>query len=133
MNNRIIEFNCEQASLELEETLMNGNYRMITLNGKEIKERSSFFSIMEKELDFPEPCNNLFARFDDWITDLSWLPNDIGICIVIENSNDFLSSDLEFKDNLFEDFEEDILPYWEFEVSSVMKDGVPRNFYVVLK
>ena len=133
MNNRIIDMKRERIVGEIDKLLHRGNYKVITLNGKGTSDRVSFFSIIEKELEFPESCNNLFARFDDWITDLSWISSDVGICIVIEQSDNFLSSDPNFKENLFEDFEVNILPYWENEVCNVMKDGVPRSFLVVLK
>ncbi len=133
MNNRIINLKKEQTEFGIDKLLHQGDFKVITLNGNEITDKSSFFSVIEKELEFPESCNNLFARFDDWITDLSWIESNIGICIIVEQSEEFLSSDPDFKENLIEDFEEDILPYWENEVCNVMKDGIPRRFFIVLK
>ena len=54
-----------------------------------------------------------------------------GICIAINSFSEFLADDKETKAMIMEDFEEDILPFWETEVASVVKNGTPRSFIVL--
>lgn len=112
--------------------LEKSNHLIVMLEGSKIKSKRDFFSAIEQSLNFPGKCEGLFSRFDDWITDLGWLEKGKGICIAINSFLEFLSDDIEFKNMLLEDFEEDILPFWENEVVNVIKGGSPRSFVVVL-
>ena len=131
MNNRIIFTTSDKATEQIR-LLEKSNHLIVMLEGSKIKSRRDFFGAIEESLNFPGKCEGLFTRFDDWITDLGWLEKGTGICIAINSFSEFLSDDIEFRDMLLEDFEEDILPFWENEVVNVIKGGSPRSFVVVL-
>ena len=83
-------------------------------------------------MQFPGTCKNKFSRFDDWMTDLSWISADQGICLIVNNYSKFLSLDPVFKENLIEDFRDNILPFWEKDVLQCVKDGKTRRFDMIL-
>ena len=45
----------------------------------------------------------------------------------------FLENDKQFKEVIFKCFEEDILPFWEKEVETVIVGGKPKVFNVYLQ
>nr|MCR5187192.1 barstar family protein [Clostridia bacterium] len=107
-------------------------FQIIIIDGHSIIDKTAFFREMELKFQFPGTCKNKFSRFDDWMTDLSWLPEHQGICIVINNYANFLSQDPSFKRNVMNDFEENILPFWEEKVLKCVKDGKQRQFDIIL-
>lgn len=109
----------------------SNNFLVVVLDGNSIKTKNDFFVSIEMALKFPGACEGLFSRFDDWITDLGWINQGTGICIAINSFSEFLADDKETKAMIMEDFEEDILPFWETEVASVVKNGTPRSFIVL--
>ena len=104
------------------------SFLIVVLNGNEILDKMAFFKEMETKMQFPGTCKNKFSRFDDWMTDLSWISADQGICLIVNNYSKFLSLDPVFKENLIEDFRDNILPFWEKDVLQYVKDGKTRRF-----
>ncbi len=86
---------------------------------------------MEKRLSFPRPCEEIWERYDDWMTDLSWL-NYTEYVFVVEHYNEFLSQDAYGKQCFYESFEKQILPWWESEVVDHMVEGHPMKMNVYL-
>ena len=72
------------------------------------------------------------ARFNDWITDLLWIEESKGICIVIKSFSKLANDDIKFQNYLIEDFETNILPFWEHEVVNIVVGGTVRNFVVII-
>lgn len=107
-------------------------FYIVLLNGMEILDKTSFFKEMETKMQFPGSCKNKFSRFDDWMTDLSWIAAGQGICIIINNYSKFLSADHIFKESLMSDFRDNILPFWEESVLHSVKDGAIRHFDIIL-
>ena len=107
-------------------------FYIVLLNGNDIPDKNTFFNAMEEKFHFPGTCKNKFSRFDDWMTDLSWIPSNEGICIIINNFSQFLSSDIIFKENVMNDFRENILPFWEEKVIQCVQGGKRRRFDIVL-
>lgn len=107
-------------------------FLIVVLNGNEILDKTAFFKEMETKMQFPGTCKNKFSRFDDWMTDLSWISADQGICLIVNNYSKFLSLDPVFKENLIEDFRDNILPFWEKDVLQCVKDGKTRRFDMIL-
>ncbi|WP_115751711.1 barstar family protein [Listeria kieliensis] len=101
----------------------------VTIEGDDIKTKEEFFSIMADKFKLPD--SNGWDSFIDWMTDLSWI-NEQCICFVIEDYSLFLKEDSQSKEMVTEIFEEDILPFWENEVTEVVVDGKPRQFDVYL-
>ncbi len=131
MNNRIIYIKKGDVSRELSQ--LSTNSLKIIIDGTKVRKRADFFYVIEKELQFPGTCNCMFARFDDWICDLSWFSSELSILIYIKNYALFLDEDLDFKKNLMEDFSEDILTFWESDVLRVVKNGKTRNFNIIVE
>ena len=107
-------------------------FLIVVLNGNEILDKTAFFKKMETKMQFPGTCKNKFSRFDDWMTDLSWISANQGICLIVNNYSKFLSLDPVFKENLIEDFRDNILPFWEKDVLQYVKDGKTRRFDMIL-
>ena len=61
------------------------SFLIVVLNGNEILDKMAFFKEMETKMQFPGTCKNKFSRFDDWMTDLSWISADQGICLIVNN------------------------------------------------
>lgn len=107
-------------------------FYIVLLNGEYIRSREAFFKAMETNMKFPGTCMNKFSRFDDWMKDLSWISEEMGICIIINNYQKFLSEDKTFKENVMSDFRDDILPFWQEGVLRYVKGGKQRRFDIVL-
>ena len=131
MVNKIIYMDKDSKQL-CEQIMAQSNLNLVRINGTDVQTKSDFFQLIEKELHFPGSCNNKFSAFDDWITDLSWYPQESGFCICIEQSDTFLREDEHFRKLLLSDFQEDILPFWEKDVLKYVKDGKPREFYLII-
>lgn len=133
LNNRIIRVPQEELNHYLE-TLIKHDYIIVGLDGEKIKTIDDFLSSIEESLSFPRPCEGVLARFDDWITDLSWIGREKGICIYIKSFSSFISKaeDEWFKKYILDDFESNILPFWESEVVHIVKDGFTRRFVVIV-
>ena len=112
---------------------MNEQTDMIIINidGKEVQTKDSFFKHMEEALSFPEKCNGKYARFEDSMTDLSWLPQDRGICIIINGYDEFLKNDLKNKTIIEEIFKKNVIPFWTDGVTKYVKGGKPRKCFVI--
>ena len=106
---------------------------IIKLDGKKVQTIGDFFLQLEKSLLFPGKCEGMYARFVDWITDLSWIPPEKGICIYINAYDDFLKRDSENKEIIEEIFKENILPFWAEGVLKYVKGGKTRKFFVITK
>lgn len=131
MNNKII--NVSEGDLDNTIELYDKEeFIVVDIDGNQIKSKNDFFEVMEKELRFPSACDGLWARFDDWITDLTWIEKNKGICIVIRNFSKLADGNTGFCNSLIEDFEKKILPYWEHEVINIVVGGTVRNFVVIV-
>lgn len=108
------------------------NYYIFTIDGNKVSTKKEFFDAVETLFSFPTSCKNKVSRFNDWMMDLSWLDSDRGICIVIDNFEHFLRDDFEFKELVMDDFRQDILPFWEKTVLTMVKDGKTRKIDVVI-
>ena len=106
---------------------------IISVDGMKVNTKDTFFEQLEKSLLFPGKCEGMYARFEDWMTDLSWIPQEKGICIYINAYDDFLKRDSENKVIIEEIFKENILPFWDGDVLKYVKGGKTRRFFVITK
>lgn len=113
----------------LEKESSRENCFTVKIQGKDIQTKEAFLKFMEKQFMLPDSSG--WDSFTDWMTDLSWIDRSC-FCIVINNYRDFLKKDEASKKTVFEIFEEDILPFWEEEVTKISVDGKPRSFKVYL-
>ena len=105
---------------------------IIKIDGKNIRTKEEFFKEIEIYFSFPRSCEGSLDRFLDWMCDLSWIESD-KINVIIKNYNLFLDNDRQFKEIVFQCFEEDILPFWEKEVETVVVGGKPKSFNLYLQ
>ena len=105
---------------------------ILELDGKNMQTKEQFFLEVEKGFSFPRPCEGSLDRFLDWMCDLDWIRSD-KIYLIIKNAAFFLENDKQFKEVIFKCFEEDILPFWEKEVETVIVGGKPKVFNVYLQ
>ena len=100
------------------------------IDGALIDTWEDYAHVIEKVMQFPTPCKS-FLSYSDWITDLSWL-HASGYALIIKNFNRFMSKDLEKRKIVIEDFEEDVLPWWQDEIKNCVVEGEPKPFNVYL-
>ena len=131
MNNRWIMVNKENLKEGLDLMVRDDLVKMV-VDGKRVQTKVSFMEQIEKGLEFPTGCAGKFSRFEDWIRDLSWLPKEKGVCIWITDYEDLLKKDAKSKGIIEEIFKEEVLPFWETEVVKNVKNGKPREFYVIV-
>lgn len=100
------------------------------IDGAHIDTWEDYAHVIEKVMHFPTPCKS-FLSYSDWITDLSWL-NASGYALIIKNFDRFMSKDLDKRKIVMEEFEEDILPWWQDEIKNCVVEGEPKPFNVYL-
>ena len=118
-----------KESLDL---LVRDELLKIIIDGATVQSKILFMQELEKALLFPTSCAGNFSRFEDLIRDLSWIPELKGICIWITNYDEFMKEDKKNKRIFEEILIEEVLPFWENEVTKTVKGGKPREFYVIV-
>lgn len=105
-----------------------GNILSVEIDGDQIHTWTDYVLHIEKELSFPSTCVDSMDRYLDWMTDLSWLDQFDGFEIIIKHYSKFMRSEPKLKNEVINDFEEIILPFWEKEVQCVVVGGKPKSF-----
>ena len=100
------------------------------IDGAKIQTKHDYLSAMEKALGLP-PCQDNWDSYDDWMTDLWWIPNG-KIALVFYHCSAMLQNDPQTKELVFDIFQSHILPFWEEEVKHVIVGGEPKEFQVYL-
>lgn len=101
------------------------------VNGSTIHSWEDFISEMQDKFKFPTPCFDSVDRYLDWMRDLGWLEYEKYI-LVINDSKLFLQGKPELKNEIFSDFRNIILPFWQEEVEEVIVGGKAKSFMVYL-
>ncbi|CRH23582.1 barstar family protein [Carnobacterium maltaromaticum] len=116
--------------LELDKKMKKNDCFIVNIQGDDIQTKNEFLISMTEHFMLPDSLG--WDSFTDWMTDLSWINNKC-FCIIINNYADFLKEDSESKEIVLEIFEEDILPFWEKDVTKVVVNGqvCPFNVYLV--
>lgn len=106
--------------------------KKIILDGKRVKTKEDFLSVMEAAFSFSISCNGSLDAFMDYIRDLSWF-EDSKIILIIKSQKYFLRNNNTLRKQIFQYFKEDILPFWEEGVLTEVVDGRCKKFtiYVV--
>lgn len=104
----------------------------MAIDGRTVHQKEDLLHVMEYGLAFPGECKGKISRLTDWLCDLSWYPEDLGICLRIHNYGEFLNQDPVFKQTFEELMTEHVLPFWEDDVKTCVKDGKPRKFFVII-
>lgn len=102
---------------------------VVEFNGNKIQSWDDYVLAVQRKFDFPTSCTDSVDRYLDWIRDLEWLEQERFI-IIINYFSEFLQKNASLKDEIMQDFEEIILPYWQNEVIEDVSGGEPRSFMV---
>lgn len=100
------------------------------INGTQCKNSKSFFDNIWKALDFPYPEYKNWDGYLDWIRDLSWI-QETAVTIIIDNYNDFLSEEPEYKECFIIDIQNTIFPYWTTEGLIVDNEEGYKNITII--
>ena len=103
----------------------------LVIDGTKTQTKTAFLEQIEQVLKFPSSCAGKLSRFEDWIRDLSWFPDEKGVCIWITDYEEFLKEDAVSKSIIEKIIKEEVLPFWETEVIKNVKNGKPREFHVI--
>jgi hypothetical protein len=131
IENKIIQTTEDGFLKELIEISSQYNTLKVDIDGAEIQTWKDFIGVIEKSFRFPTTCEDSMDRYLDWIRDLSWLENKAFI-ILVKNSKQFFADNSKLRDEILNDLEEVVLPFWESEVEEVVVDGKSKLFRVYL-
>ncbi|WP_312071748.1 barstar family protein [Anaerotignum propionicum] len=131
IENKIIQTTEDGFLKELIEISSQYNALKVDIDGAEIQTWKDFIRSIEKSFQFPTTCEDSMDRYLDWIRDLSWLENEAFI-ILVKNSKEFFVNNSKLRDEILNDLEEVVLPFWESEVEEVVVDGKSKLFRVYL-
>ncbi len=131
IENKIIKTTEDGFLKELVDISSQYNILKVDIDGAEIQTWKDYIRFIEKSFKFPTTCEDSMDRYLDWIRDLSWLDNDAFI-ILIKNSKQFFINNSKLRDELLNDLEEIVLPFWESEVEKVVINGKSKLFRVYL-
>ena len=131
-NNRIFQIDSTEIAKILQESRQRSAICFVEIYGKGIQSWKDFISEVEKKLKFPTTCIDSIDRYLDWIRDLSWLDKD-EYMIIIYDYHEFMKKDSRLKNEIIEDFEDIILPWWQQEVEVCVMGwkAKPFNLYLV--
>lgn len=129
--NQIIFTTSKEVQKIKDAALLNKHCLIVEIDGKKYPTYNDYIRYIEKLLGFPWACDGIWERYDDWMTDLSWL-NYTEYVFIVEQYNEFLSKDAYGKQCFYESFEKQILPWWESEVVDHMVEGHPMKMNVYL-
>lgn len=105
------------------------NDQLILVDGKKCEKADDFYKIIYALLGFPCENNYSLDTLNDWMTDIHFFYSD-SVKIIITNNESLLKNDLEFKEKLFNLFENSILPYWEKAVERICVGGKTKLFNI---
>lgn len=131
IENKIIQTTEDGFLKELIEISSQYNALKVEIDGAEIQTWKDFIGFIEKSFQFPTTCEDSMDRYLDWIRDLSWLKHEAFI-ISVKNSKQFFANNSKLRDEILNDLEEVVLPFWESEVEEVVVDGKSKLFRVYL-
>lgn len=127
------------------------NVFIVEINGEKVKNENDWLYTMAEKFHFPVffekeknvvewfdgayeyPRNHFmnWERYEDWLTDLSWIEQD-SIILIIKNYSKLLIKYPESKEYILNNFKNVILPWWEKDVMMYMVDGRKKDFNVYL-
>lgn len=131
IENKIIQTTEDGFLKELIEISSQYNVLKVDIDGAKIQTWEDFIRTIEISFQFPTTCEDSMDRYLDWIRDLSWLENEAFI-ILVKNSKEFFVKNSKLRDEILNDLEEVVLPFWESEVEEFVVDGKSKLFRVYL-
>ena len=131
MKNEMKRININEWKQIYQQLKKKQNVWIAEIDGSKVSTWEDYAHEIEKVFRFPTPCDKSMDVYLDWIRDLSWL-NAQEFVLVIRNYNSFLKNDLETKQEIVNDFDEYIFPWWEYEIAYCQVQGKPKKFNVYL-
>lgn len=129
MNNQI--YHITKAELKNYLPKETGKNKVLHIDFKKIKSRKEYAEFMEKALEFPRPIEGIYARYMDWIRDLSWFDYD-RYDLFFYHFSSLASKNFEDAYEIYDEFKEIILPFWDHEVVHTVVEGKPKVFNVYI-
>ena len=132
MNNKL-KYIDNAKSMELQ-TNVNQDSFLVIIDGTEISSWTDYWNSISKAFCFPELPSYMQANYHsyyDLMTDLTWLKKE-NIVLIIEHANAFLEHDLQLKNDILNDFQDYLLPFWESEALEAVVNGKTKNFSIYL-
>ncbi len=136
IENKIYQVSQEEMQIRKKELQKDNSIYIAEINGRDIQSIETYLDAMNELFKFPIPVrggNGLrgLNGYLDWMTDLDWL-NKEGYVLIINNFTFFLQNDAKLKKLLMEEFNKNILPFWQEDVKRVVVGGKPKSFLVYL-
>lgn len=131
IKNEIKSINSKDLDLLKSELLSDNKVLVIEIDGDKTQSWIDYISEVQSKFNFPTSCTDSVDRYLDWIRDLEWLEQE-KIIIIINRLSDFFKENPSVKNEIMQDFEEIILPYWGNEVKAEGAGGNTRSFMVYI-
>lgn len=129
MTNNVISYINRMEVKKLKIQLKTVDCYTVEVPGTKIQTKRCFLDFMGEKFAMPDYQG--WDAYTDWMTDLSWIPNQ-QICVIIDDYGSFLRKDLRARKDSMEIFKDDILPFWEKDVLKFVVGGKTRAFNVYL-
>lgn len=98
------------------------------LDGKEIQTLTDYLTQMSNLFQFPISSLGLDG-YNDWMRDLDWL-NKEGYVFIIYHFAEFLKQELLIKEQIINNFQDTILPFWQYEITTTVVGGKVKPFKI---
>lgn len=129
IRNEIKSIDSKDLGLVKSELARDNNVLVVEIDGDEMKDWIDYISVIQSKFKFPTSCTDSVDRYLDWIRDLTWLEQEKYI-IIINHFSKFFEGNPSMKEDIMQDFDEIILPYWQDEVIEMDSGNKPRSFIV---
>ena len=131
IKNEIKSINSKNLDLLKSKLLRDNKVLVVELAGDKIQSWVDYVSEVQSKFSFPTPCTDSVDRYLDWIRDLEWLEQE-KVVMIINHFSEFCKENPSMKNEIMQDFEETILPFWQDEVREEFAGGEPRSFMVYI-
>jgi hypothetical protein len=131
IKNTINIINSRDLKVLKEKLQVNNRSFVVELDGIKIQSWVDYISEIQSKFRFPSSCIDSVDRYLDWIRDLEWLEQE-EFAIIINKFKDFCKDNPKTRNEIIQEFEETILPFWQEDVKNVVVGGSPKSFMVYL-
>ncbi|HML35038.1 barstar family protein [Sporomusa sphaeroides] len=131
IKNEIKSINSKDLNLLKSKLSRDNKVLVVELDGNKTQSWMDYVTEIQSKFSFPTPCADSVDRYLDWIRDLEWLEQEKFV-IIINHFSDFCKKNPSIKNEIMQDFEEIILPFWQNEVREEVAGGEPRSFIVYI-
>jgi len=137
MENQISLVNSQEIDSLRDQLYTHPNTWVAQIDGSRVTTWPEYTFAIQESFRFPASITDgLISHLSpdgylDWMRDLDWLDSS-GYALIINHSEDFMSSDPHMRIKIMARFEDIILPYWQKDVERCMVGGKPKPFNVYL-